>query len=280
MSADLRTDVITINGIRSPYIDAGTPSDEAAVFVHGNPGSSKDWRALVTQVAEFGRAIAIDMPGFGKADKPKDFNYTVAGYSEHLNAALDALGVRRVHLVLHDFGGPWGLDWASGHLDRVSSVTLINTGVLLGYRWHFFARIWRTPVVGEVFMATTSRPAFRMLTRRGNRRLPREYIDQTYNDFDRKTRRAVLKLYRATGDPAGDAERAAAALRPLNLPALVVWGRTDPYIDVAFAERQREVFPRARIVILDDAGHWPFADSPAEVAAAVVPFLREQMTPR
>jgi pimeloyl-ACP methyl ester carboxylesterase len=68
------------------------------------------------------------------------------------------------------------------------------------------------------------------------------------------------------------------ALRPLDRPALVVWGRHDPYLPVGLAERQREAFPRARVEILDGSGHWPFADDPDRVAKLVVPFLREQLT--
>ena len=72
-------------------------------------------------------------------------------------------GVRRVHLVLHDFGGAWGLTWAATHTASLASLTLINIGVMPGYRWHFLARIWRTPVLGEIFMATTTRFGFKKL---------------------------------------------------------------------------------------------------------------------
>jgi pimeloyl-ACP methyl ester carboxylesterase len=99
-----------------------------------------------------------------------------------------------------------------------------------------------------------------------------------YDDFDRATRRAVLRLYRATGDPAGMSERLHAALRPLEVPALVVWGARDIYIPVEQTERQRETFPRAKVVILDECGHWPFADDPQAVEGAVVPFLRSVAT--
>ena len=91
------------------------------------------------------------MPGFGKADKPRDFEYTVAGEVRFLDAALTELGIQRVHLVLHDLGGPWGLEWATTNTDRVASIVLINTGVFLDYRWHILARIWQTPVLGELF---------------------------------------------------------------------------------------------------------------------------------
>ena len=68
---------VSINGVRSPIVRAGdAQSREAVVFVHGNPGSANDWLDLIEHVAPFGRALAADMPGYGRADKPADFDYT------------------------------------------------------------------------------------------------------------------------------------------------------------------------------------------------------------
>src|SRR3712207_8713221 len=53
---------------------------------------------------------------------------------------LPIFGVRRAHLVLHDFGGPWGLHWAADHPDRFASATLVGIGVLRDYRWHSLDR--------------------------------------------------------------------------------------------------------------------------------------------
>jgi pimeloyl-ACP methyl ester carboxylesterase len=278
-STPIRASSVLIQGIRSPLIEAGAgEATSAAVFVHGNPGSTRDWEALVGAVGDFGRAIAFDMPGFGAADKSKDFDYTVAGYARHLAGILAALGVKRAHLVMHDFGGPWGFAWAAANPRAVASVTCINTGVLQGYRWHYLARIWQTPLLGELFMATTTRAGMRMLLKHGNPRgLPDEYLDHVYQTFDRGTRRAVLKLYRNTRYPGAVNQTLHNALRSLDLPALVIWGAHDPYIPVAFAQRQREIFPQAQIVVLESSGHWPFADDPEAVAAALIPFLRAQM---
>jgi pimeloyl-ACP methyl ester carboxylesterase len=77
----------------SPVVEAGRPVDEeAVVFVHGNPGSSRDWEYLVAAVGQFGRAVALDMPGFGKADKPDDFDYTVPGCTRHPGGRLAEAG--------------------------------------------------------------------------------------------------------------------------------------------------------------------------------------------
>ncbi len=268
---------VTVSGVRSPVLQAGDAhASEAVVFVHGNPGPKEDWRDLVRQVGEFGRAIAPDMPGYGDADKPEDFHYTNDGYARHLSGILDQLGVARVHLVMHDFGGGWGLAWAVQHAAAFASATLINTGVLLDYRWHRLARIWRTPGLGDLFMATTTKPAFRMLLSHDNPRLAPAAVDRIYEASRRRTtKRAVLKLYRATPASAMGALRD--PLRELDRPALVVWGTEDVYIPWQQAGRQLESFPSARIQLLEGLGHWPFLEDPARVAEHVIPFLREQL---
>jgi pimeloyl-ACP methyl ester carboxylesterase len=273
---------ITVDGLSAPVLEAG-PNDgsEAVVFVHGSPGSSSDWTALLDGAGEFGRAVAVDMPGFGKADKPRDFDYRVTAYARFLNGALAELGVEQVHLVVHDFGGPFGLTWGLEHPDRWASVVLINVGVLPGYSWHTMARRWRTPVLGELTQAWIPRSGWRRVMQKSNPKgLPEEFVDRMYDDYDRATRRTVLKLYRATPDPGSTAVELGAAIAGLHKPALVVWGAKDPYLGVEYAERQREFFDVRDVVILPDSGHWPFQDDPERVAQAVLPFLREQLHAR
>jgi flavin-dependent dehydrogenase/pimeloyl-ACP methyl ester carboxylesterase len=278
--ADLRRGVLEVGGVRSPYLETGPAGDdEAIVFVHGNPGSSADWEPLMRATGTFARSVAIDEPGFGRADKPETFDYTVGGYADHLGGALEQLGIRRAHLVLHDFGGPWGLEWAARHPERLASLVLVNSGILTGYRWHTLARIWQTPGVGEAFMASANRFGFRSLLRVGQhqRPLPASFVDRMYDDFDRGTRRAVLRLYRASRQvdmvSRSIAERLDAGLAGEPRPTLVVWGRRDPYLPVEHAYRQADHFPGAKITVLDQSGHFPFADDPEAVEAAVVPFL-------
>jgi pimeloyl-ACP methyl ester carboxylesterase len=270
---------VVVAGLRSPLLQAGPPDDEeAVVFVHGNPGSCRDWEDLLPRVGAFARAVAPTMPGFGRADKPDDFPYTVEGYAQHLARLLDELGIRRAHLVLHDFGGPWGLEWAARHREALASLTLVNTGAMVRYRWHALARIWRTPVVGEVFQATATYPALKLLVNRLNPKpLPEPFLRRMWEEADRGTDRAVRRLYRATSHPERMGARHAAALREMRPPTLVVWGEGDRYLPLALAERQREAVPEARVVTIPGAGHWPFADDPEAVAGAVVPFLREQV---
>jgi pimeloyl-ACP methyl ester carboxylesterase len=263
-------------GTSTRLVEAGpAEATTAVVFVHGNPGSCDDWEPLAGAVGATGlRAVAFDLPDFGETIAPAGFEHSAFGYAAFVDAGLAALGIERAHLVLHDFGGPIGLAWAATHADRIASITLIDIGILPGYKWHRLARIWRTPVLGEVFQATATRGAFRTLINRGEPRgLPRPFVERMFDHYDRRTKRAVLKLYRATDDPGAPEPQLVAALSAVNPPALVIWGGGDSYLPSRYAERQREFLSRAEVHVLPDSGHWPFADDPAEVERLLLDFL-------
>ncbi|OBI57346.1 alpha/beta fold hydrolase [Mycobacterium sp. E787] len=268
---------VDVDGVRSPVLIGGTgPDDEAVVFVHGNPDAGSDWEPLMKPVAEFARVVAPDLPGFGGADKRDDQDYTLAGYAAHLGGLIDRLGIARVHLVAHDFGGPIALTWAATHPGNVASVTSINTGVLLDYKWHRLAHVWRTPVAGELFMRTATRRLVRLVIGHDNPGLPPEWADRiTEHLLPRGTKRAVLRLYRSTRQK--DLDGLVEPLRKRDPDTLVVFGAADVYIPVEQAERQLRVFPRAQVEILPGVGHWSWLEQPERVAGFVVPFLRERV---
>ncbi len=129
--------------------------------------------------------------------------------------------------------------------------------LLAGYRWHRFARAWRTPFAGEMAMGFSIRPVMRRL-------MPRELADSAYAHFDQGTQRAILKLYRWA-----DPERLAAAgarLGDIHAPALVVWGEEDPYIPVRFAHGYAAVLGgEATVDVRPGVGHWPWLRDPGVI---------------
>jgi pimeloyl-ACP methyl ester carboxylesterase len=248
------------------------------VFVHGNPGPLDDWEELAPEVARFARVIAPDMPGFGRADRPRDFEYTMAGYAHHLDGLLSGRGVTRVHLVLHDFGGGWGLRWGIEHPKQLASVTLINCGLMPGYRWHIFARIWQTPAIGELFQLMSNAKAVRRAFKAQKPKpMPDHFIERVQRYADWGHKRAVLKLYRASRKLAAEAPTPEQLAQVAELPVCVLWGADDPYLPVRYAEVQRQFFPRAEVHTLPALGHWPFIDDPSAVREPLLEFLRRQI---
>ena len=276
----MRSENIILQGIKTPCLLGGEKSVAGAIFVHGNPGSGSDWKALLDPLSEFIFVAAPDMPGFGKAGKPDDFNYSIEGYKEHLNLLIEDLGLKKIDLVIHDFGGAWGLAWAVENADRVNSITLVNIGLMRDYRWHLFAKLWRIPLVGELVMMLPDWLVFKVGLKVGNPRgLPRSYINEIIENFDKKTKRAVLRLYRDTDVSKMNStlvKKAVESLLPRNIPCLVVWGVEDPYVPVKYAEAQKEFFPEAEVILFEDSGHWPFIDNPERFEKVLTDFLRKQ----
>jgi pimeloyl-ACP methyl ester carboxylesterase len=240
------------------------------LYLHGVPSPSWDWLPFLDRIG----GVAPDLPGFGTSGKPADFDYSMPGYDRWVEAFVDALGLERLSLVVHDWGSV-GLLFAQRFPERIGRLVILNAVPFLpGYRWHWIARIWRRPVLGELFMATSSRSAFRQISRQANVTpgpLPDEYIDRLWPDFDRATRGAILKLYRSS--PPEALERAGARLGELRCPALIEWGARDPYIPVRFAQAYANARGGEVRLELADAGHWPWLDRP-EVIARVEDFLR------
>ena len=239
------------------------------LFLHGNPDSSDIWAGIIPSLSARHRCIAPDLPGFGRSTAPGDFDYSLQGMADWVDALVTALGIGEpLHLVVHDVGGPFGLAWAVRHPDKVRSVAITNTVFASDYRWHLFGRLWRTPLVGELVQALTTRRGFARELRRASRKLTCEQIHRTYDLITPAVKRMMLRWYRAT-DPrnfAGweDELRHVLAARP----SLVLWGEHDPYI----ARRYADHFGAATVEHFADSGHWLPAELPEAVAARLSRF--------
>lgn len=274
----IETRRITVEGLTTSVLIGGaaTVPGEAVVFVHGNPDSGSDWMPLMTRVAQHATVVAPDLPGFGAADARRDGDYSIYSYGRFLGGVIRELGLDRVHLVAHDFGGPFAAVWAADHPRQVASVTFVNTGVLVDYRWHRMARIWQTPVLGELSMRALSPASAAAVLARENPGLPRQWVEVIVGHMlPAKTRRAVLRLYRSVRS--GDMDQLSARLRQHDHDALVIFGDADAYIPVAQAHRQVHTFPRAQVRVLPGVGHWSWLERTDLVAEAFVPFLRERL---
>jgi pimeloyl-ACP methyl ester carboxylesterase len=278
-SRSLRTRRLGALGIETRVIEGGpAESSEAVLLLHGNPGSAEDWSFIQPRLAELTRVVAFDLPGYGQADRPRAWDYSPVSYAAFIEAAVEQLSVERAHLVMHDLGG-LALVWAVNHPEQFASAVLIDTGNLVEFRWHALARLYRTRGFGELLVAFTIRPLFSAAMNRLNpqpRRLPAAVIDRIWREYNRGTRRAAMRFYRAT--PAEAMGLLAPLLLPLDRPALVIWGQHDPFIPVEQAHRQRESFPSAEVLVFDDSGHWPHIDDPRRAAGEIGKFLERQLS--
>jgi pimeloyl-ACP methyl ester carboxylesterase len=242
------------------FVWRSAPCDDPPVlWLHGVPDSGELW----TPFLERAGGIAPDLPGFGRSAKRGDLDYSISGYAEWLERFCELAGLERVRLAMHDWGVV-GLAFAQRAAERVERIVAIDVVPLLpGYRWHPIARVWRTPLAGEIAMGFAVGPVVRRL-------LPAQRAAPVLEHFDPGTQRAILRLYRAS--PAGVLAAAGRDLGAVAAPALVLHGARDRYIPARFADGLAAALGDGRVEHVDGAGHWPWLDRP-ELVDRVVGFL-------
>ena len=245
-----------VNGLQVLWRQAG---EAPILYLHGVPAAGWTWEPFLARTG----GVAPDLPGFGRSDKPGDFDYTIPGYDRFIEAFCDQVGLDRVTLVMHDWGSV-GLAFSQRFPERIERIVLTSVVPFVpGYRWHRVARAWRTPVLGELAMGFTTRFSFR-------RTLPPEIADRAYAEFDQGTQRAVLRLYRAS--PPEVLGRHGEGLGEVRCPALIEWPTRDPYIGAEFGQQLADALGGEVQLQSVDAGHYPWLDRP-EIVDRVAGFI-------
>jgi pimeloyl-ACP methyl ester carboxylesterase len=249
-----------LDGLPVVWRRAPDAGPDPVLWVHGVPDSGALWQPFLERAG----GLAPDLPGFGRSGKPAGFGYSIAAYDAWLERFLDHVGVERVALAVHDWGGA-ALAFAQRRPDRIARIAVIDAVPLLpGHRWHGIARLWRRRVLGELAMGFTSPRTMRLALRRANARpLPDSYIEEALAHFDHGTQRAILRLYRSA--PPEALAAAGERLSEIGAPALVVWGEQDPFLGAALAGAYADALGGAAVWRVPGAGHWPWLDDDAVI---------------
>jgi haloalkane dehalogenase len=254
-----------------------TPEDAGdrppVLCIHGYPESSMMWSDLLPTLAESGRrAIAPDLPGYGNS--PPFRSGTWEDHTAAVEEFRSGLGLERVSLVVHDWGGLIGMRWACEHPDSVAGLVISNTGFFPDGRWHGMGALLRTPGRGEEALEAMTRESFGELLKASGRGFDDERIDDYWRSFETEEgKRGQLELYRS-----GNFEKLNAydgRLAALGVPTLILWGERDEFAPVAGAHRFNREIPGSKMVLIEDAGHFAFEDDPGRCAREIVAFLDE-----
>ena len=267
--------VFTAGGIRSFVLDDGPRDGEPVVCVHGVPASAYLYRKVVPALAARGlRGIAVDLPGLGLAERPVNADYSWTGLGRWLGSAIDALELDRFHLVVHDIGGPIGLEVAAARPDRVRSLTVLNTTIAVeSFRRPWVMEPFAHPVVGEAWLRSVRLPGVFVALMRAlgvTRRVPTAeiacYVPLLLGDDGG---RAFLQIMRGF-EPTVDKQRLyLAALRSKPYPAQVVWGALDRMLTWRRYGVQAQLAAGLDDAILLPGKHFVQEDCPDEIAEAV-----------
>jgi haloalkane dehalogenase len=267
---------------RMSYLDEGPRTDEAVLLLHGNPTWSFYYRDLVRELTAAGcRCVAPDHLGMGLSDKPQDYPYGLRTHIDNLAGLVEFLGLRRVHLVVHDWGGAIGFGWAARNPEKIGRIVILNTAAFPAPRIPLRINLGRIPLLGEWVIRGLNgfvRPATTMTMHRRtlSADAKRGYLfpyDSWANRIGVARFVADIPMRRDHPSRATLEEAERGLERFKDRPAMIVWGGADFCFTRWFFNRWLEIFPQATAYHLSDAGHYILEDAGEEVRPLIKAFL-------
>lgn len=238
----------------------------SVVFVHGVPDTPIMWEPVINALGlDTSEYIAPALPGFEES-APSGFSCTKDAYADWLIGEVEAEVKRTgepVHIVGHDWGALLTLRVASLRPDLFKSFAVANAVIDSQYEGHRMAKLWATPVLGELTMLASRLQNFGKALKEAG--MPDPLARQEVVYWQSSMRSSILKLYRSarglrfSGEWEDD-------LKNLPEKGLLLWGQYDPFVDLSVGERfaERWNYP---LHVLENAGHWGVHEHADDVAA-------------
>ncbi len=265
-----------VGGLRMHYVDEGGGSP--VVCFHGEPTWAYLYRKVAGPLIDAGhRVVAVDMPGFGRSDKPTDRRwYSYERHVEHVTRVLDELDLDDATVVVQDWGGAVGLRWAVEHADRVGRLAILNTGLFTGrvsrgfLAWRDFAERNPDLPIGPIVDGATTTDLDDAV---------KAAYEAPFPTPESKAGAAQFPLLVPTGDDepgAAEMRAVADALARWDKPALVAFSDSDPVFPYP---KSGQVFvdliPGAEEQVrIEDAAHFLQEDRGEQIAAHLLELLR------
>jgi haloalkane dehalogenase len=264
----------TGSGVMS-YLDEGQ-GDEAVLMVHGNPTWSFFYRNVVLALRGRIRCIAPDHLGCGLSDKPQDYDYTLGNHVANLGRLIDSLNLRKIHLIVHDWGGPIGLGACLPRHEKLGKVVILNTAAFADTVVPWRIRFCRIPGVGELAVRGFNGFAWPATWMAVTKPLPdpvkRGFLFP-YDSWANRiaTHRFVKDIPRGLGAPNDVAlakiEEALPLLRERDIQ--IIWGGADFCFNRHYYDRWKGLLPNAATEYLPEAGHYLLEDATSTVLAGI-----------
>ena len=271
-----------LNPYKLHYLDEG--EGEVLLFLHGNPTWSFYYRNLIQNFQGRYRCVAPDHIGCGFSDKPQDYDYTLSTHIDNLENLVDFLGLKNITLVVHDWGGAIGMGLAVRKPELIKRLVLFNTASFLSTDIPLRIGLCRMPLLGTILIRYLNlfvRGVLRFGLKRRKRlkKNVRAGYLAPYDTFENR----IANLKFVQDIPMEQAVPSYSVIQCIerNLkqfdgyPILIIWGSEDFCFNVKFLNKWREIFPRAEVREVYNAGHLVVEDASDEIIPWIEGFLRK-----
>ncbi len=270
-----------VDGQKMHYIDEG--KGEVCLFVHGTPSWSFEYRKVIRALQTDFRCIATDHIGFGLSDKPAEYDYSTRNHSNTLERFILDKDLQNINLVVHDFGGPIGLNVAIQHPERFRRVVILNSWLWSSENDPEYIKLRKTlqsPLLPFLYKYLNFSPRFILPNSFGSQKPDKKTRKHYIRPFANKNQRnGALAFARSllNDQPWFETlwnQRKAIA----NKPILLIWGMKDPFVRPKHLEKFQSGFPQAQALKLENCGHFPQEEEAENVTRNIRAFLEKQGT--
>jgi len=271
-----------LNPYKLHYLDEG--EGEVLLFLHGNPTWSFYYRSLIQNFQGRYRCVAPDHIGCGFSDKPQDYSYTLTTHIDNLEKLVGFLGLKNITLMVHDWGGAIGMGLAVRKPELIKRLVLFNTASFLSMDIPLRIGLCRMPLLGTILIRYLNlfvRGVLRFGLKRRKRltqNVRAGYL-APYDTFENRI--ANLKFVQDIPIEQTVPSYSVIQYIETNLkqfdgyPILIIWGSEDFCFNVKFLNKWREIFPRAEVREVCNAGHLVVEDASDEIIPWIEGFLRK-----
>ncbi len=268
------------DGMRVFYREAGDPTHPTLLLLHGFASSSHQFRELIPLLADKFHIVAPDLPGFGFTEVPaaRDYRYTFDAFGQTLTHFVDALGLASYTLYVFDYGAPAGLRLALNYPERVTGFISQNGNAYLeglGDAWAPVQAYWAEPSAANrqvVNDAVLNMEGIRWQYLHGVADVEQVAPETWHLDtllMERPGNREIqLDLFLDYANNLTRYPDFQAFFRDRQPPALIIWGKHDPFFIPAGAEAYRRDNPNAVVELLD-TGHFALETHVAHIAMRI-----------
>lgn len=261
--------------VRMHYVQQGPlDADQTILCVHGNPTWSFTFRRVLQECQGSARVVAVDHIGCGLSDKPQKYAYSLERHVGNLARLIDRLDLRRITLLVHDWGGAIGLGAALKEPTRVERFVILNTAAFPPPYIPWRIALCRTPWLGTFAMRRLNlfaRAALSMTLNRLPRLEPRVAAGLIAPYHNWSSRVAIARFVQdiptrksqATWQLLSNIEQSLDLFS--NRPTRIVWGMRDWCFRAECLQRLEQLFPQAKTRRLDDVGHYVMEEAAGEV---------------
>ncbi|CAL67034.1 alpha/beta fold hydrolase [Christiangramia forsetii] len=271
---------LEVNGIKTFALDRG--SGEAVFCIHGVPTSSYLYRKVIDSLAAKGfRGVSVDLPGLGLADRPEDFNYDFNNFADFLAECLKELNIDKFHLVVHDIGAPIGFALAAKNLEKVHSLTILNSMIdIQNFDKPLVMRPFEKKLLGEIELKTITHTTwpimFSQMGVNDTSKIPsaeiKAYVDLLKRKDDGK---AFLKIMRNFNQTEKFQAQILKALKNVDYPIQAIWGKDDPALTYDHYKEELEKYTDSQETHLLSSRHFLQEEVYEEIAEKIATFARK-----